>query len=435
MNKKILIIILILSMFLLSSCYRRGGVDYKPDTKRERFYQGSEGIRMYIDPNAPPPRIYYYSDAPTDDYNSFNIDVELHNVGASWTKGGLYVAGYDPSLIYLEGVNIPKTGGGIFQNCRVDLNLRDLSWDAVGGFLSCNFGDTGFELGGDTSTGQLFDSVRINNLFQLFGCEDCPEIDVNWDRAADALNFNFDFSAFGLDFDLLHHGQALLVILDSLTFDRFNGKAFMLAPDNYNYPGGESTIISFPGYIKTTWPSGLDETDTTFGVTACYAYSTYATPVVCIDPAPFSEDEKVCYPGQIDLKGSQGAPVAVTSVYQENTPRSVIFTIQVRNVGRGTVIYPGDLELCSPYYPGNLGVQSLDIVILGDIRMSGSAQRLRCTPNDNIIRLRDGRGQITCKYDMEYATAKSAYKAPLVIELWYGYREYLERHVRLKRVS
>ena len=135
------------------------------------------------------------------------------------------------------------------------------------------------------------------------------------------------------------------------------------------------------------------------------------------------------------MKGSQGAPVAVTRILQENTRRSIIFTIEIQNVGRGKIIYPGDLELCSPYYPGRLGIQSLDTVILGDIRLSGSPQRLRCTPDTNIIKLRDGRGQITCTYDLEYATAKSAYTAPLVIELWYGYMETQRRNVRIKRVS
>ena len=177
------------------------------------------------------------------------------------------------------------------------------------------------------------------------------------------------------------------------------------------------------------------ETDVSFLVTSCYLYTTYATPIVCVDPAPFSQDEKVCYPGQIDLKGSQGAPVAVSRVYQENTPRSVIFTIEVRNVGRGKVINPGYMELCSPYYPGRLSSQDENIVVLGDIRLSGSPQRLRCVPDNNLIRLRDGVGQITCTYDLEYATAKSAYKAPLVVELWYGYSESQIRNVHVKRVS
>ncbi|NQU98339.1 hypothetical protein HQ533_02640 [Candidatus Woesearchaeota archaeon] len=435
MKRRILITILLLTFLLVSSCSGRGP-DYPSNPERDRYYVGTEGVRMLIDPGAPPPRMYYYGDAPSEEYNTFSVDVELQNEGASWTKGGLYVSGYDPSLIFFDDINIPKTNTGLFDNCRVDLDLKDLSWDNIGGFLSCRTpSGTGFEIMGDPTTGQLIDGTRINNIFQLFGCDSCPEVDVNWDRGTEHFNFNFDFSAFGLDLDLLHHGQALIVILDSLSFDRFNGKSFILAPDNYNYPGGESTLLAFQGHIKDSWPSGLDETDVTFLVSSCYIYTTYATPVVCIDPAPFSQDEKVCYPGQIDLKGSQGAPVAVSRVIQENTPRSVIFTIVVQNVGRGEVINAGYMELCSPYYPGRLSPQDMDLVILGDIRLSGSQQRLRCVPDNNLIRLRDGRGQISCTYDLEYATAKSAYKAPLVVELWYGYRESQRRNINIKRVS
>ncbi|MFH1589792.1 MAG: hypothetical protein ABIB43_04465 [archaeon] len=427
MKKKLFIVTLILSLFMISACQNQT-TGYPSDPERDQYYKGSEGVRMLIQPNSPPPRIYYYSDAPTDDYNSFTIDMDIHNVGASWTKGGLYVSGYDPGLIKFVGFNIEKTGGGIFENCR--FNIRDLSWsNGISGFYGCNFGDGGgFEIDGS--------GVRVNDLLDLFGiCEDCPEIDVNWDKDSDSWNFNFDFSAFGLDIDMLHHGRALLIILDNIRFDRFNGETFLLAPDNYDYPGGESTIKSFVGSVQDTWPEGLDETDVTFMITSCYAYSTFATPIVCVDPAPFSQNEKVCYPGQIELKGSQGAPVAVTRVLQENTPRSIIFTIEVQNVGNGRVMYVGDLELCSPYYPGRLGVESLDTIILGDISMSGSSQRMKCTPNDQIIKLRDGRGQITCIYDLEYATAKSAYKAPLLIELWYGYTESQRRNVQIKRVS
>ena len=35
---------------------------------------------MLIDPGAPPPRLYYYSDAPTDSYNAFSVDVEVRSV-------------------------------------------------------------------------------------------------------------------------------------------------------------------------------------------------------------------------------------------------------------------------------------------------------------------------------------------------------------------
>jgi hypothetical protein len=367
----------------------------------------------------------------------FSIDVEVHNVGASWTKGGVYVSGYDPSLF--EVYKPINKDGSLLDNCRLNIDPKD-GWSAIGGFLSCNLGEHGsYEVGSDSNSDNWIDQVNVRDglagLAELFGWGDVPEVNFNWDRSTDSYNMNFDFSKITLDYDQFYHGQALLVILQSLTFDSYHGNPFRLAPDNYQFPGGESDILSFPGYIKHTWPPGMDQTDVTFLVTSCYAYSTFATPLVCIDPNPFSEDEKICRPGEVRMSGSQGAPIAVTRVYEEASRNSAIFTIEIQNIGNGKVYDPGHLKFCSPYYPGYVGPQSLDKVIVGDVRLSGSAQPLVCTPDDRVGRLRDGRGIIPCRYDYEYNSAKSAYRAPLVIELWYGYSETQRRNVYVKRVT
>jgi len=420
-------VFLLIMAFLLTSC----SGNRTPNTETTDFYTGSEGVRMQIENGAPPPRIYYYQDIGSKDYNKFDLAVDIHNVGASWTKGGIYISGYDPSLINIEGINIPKTKGGFFSYCSGGIDFNKLvSLKHLFAQISCMFPDgSGFDAGASGEGG----SAGVSKLLNLLGLchgETCPEINLNYDWTTGS--FSVDLSDFS--FDVLRNGRALMILLDQIKFDRFNGKQFFLAPDNYDYPGGESTVISFPGEVKS-WPTGLDHTDVSFLFTTCYAYTTYATPTVCIDPDPFSQNEKACYAGQIDMKSTQGAPVAITSISQENSPKSVIFTIQVRNVGPGKVINPLHLELCSPYYPGRLGLEDLDVVFVGDIRMSGSDKRLRCSPDNNAIRLRDGRGQITCTYDLEYATAKSAYKAPLIIELWYGYSETQRRDVRIKRAS
>ncbi|MFH1770885.1 MAG: hypothetical protein ABH828_05015 [archaeon] len=425
MNKKYFAISLLILLFILSSCSYggRGGSTYKPDPERAEFFQGTEGLRMWVDPGAPPPRIYFYSDA-SDDYNTFSVDVEIHNVGSSWTTGGLYVSGYDPGLINLYDINIPKTRGGFFDNCNVRFSVRSNLKSSLGGIFSCVFGNDdnqwGIEAGKEPGSKDL----------DYFGI-DTKWFDISWD--GNSRGYDLDISGLGLTYEESRYGGEMVKMLEALTLDRFNGKSFKLRPDNHLYPGGESTIISFPGYIDSNgWPEGLDSIDTTFLTTACYAYSTYATPIVCIDPDPFSGNEKACTPGMTDLKGSQGAPVAITNVYQENTYRSSIFTIDIQNVGRGDIIYPGALELCSPYYPGRLGPQYKDTVILAYIGIGDTM--LDCTPDGYMVKLRDGRGQITCTYEFEYATAKSAYTTPLVVELWYGYSESLRNNVHIKRV-
>lgn len=429
MKKKLLTTLLLLTVLLISSCNQWGTNNPGQPPEVAQYYQGSEGIRMTISPGAPPNRLYYYSDLPQQE-NIFDIEVELHNVGASYTRGGFYISGYDPTLITIPGMDPSAQSAQWWEDCNLGLNLGGSVW---GGNVNCNLGDRAFS-GALNSDGEW--QANINNIFQLLGIENAPELDINYDSSTHEGGFNLDISGLIMDgYFEGYHGLGLLALIGGLKFDRLNGRKFNLHPDNYDLPGGESEILSFEGFIKDSWPTGFDQTDATFLFTSCYAYATYATPTICVDPVPLSEHEKVCYPGQVDLKSSQGAPVAVTRVLQENTPRSIIFTIEVQNVGRGKIIDPGYLELCSPYYPGRLSIQHTDVVYLGDIRLSGSNQRLKCSPDDYKVRLRDGRGQITCRYDLEYATAKSAYKAPLIVELWYGYSETERRNVHIKRVS
>ena len=146
------------------------------------------------------------------------------------------------------------------------------------------------------------------------------------------------------------------------------------------------------------------------------------------------QDRKVCTPRHFTGTKGQGAPVAVTLIEQENTPRQAVFRIHVKNVGGGQVYDPGKLEMCSPYFPGRVTNQDLNVIYIGDIRVSGDLQRLRCTPN-NFLRLnpQTQEGIITCMYDIPFSGLRSAYRTPLVVELWYGYSKTMQRRVLIKR--
>jgi hypothetical protein len=189
------------------------------------------------------------------------------------------------------------------------------------------------------------------------------------------------------------------------------------------------------------WPAGLDQTRQSLLLTSCYQYTTYADPVVCIDPEPLSESRKVCIPRSRTWNGGNGAPVAVTSVEQENTPRKIIFRINVRNVGRGTVYDAGALEKCSPYYPRRTTPADLNVVDLGDVRVGtmglagrGGRAGITCFPERIRLDPTTRSGSTTCTYPIEYGDIKSAYQTPLVIELWYGYSEVVQRDLFIKRV-
>ena len=107
----------------------------------------------------------------------------------------------------------------------------------------------------------------------------------------------------------------------------------------------------------------------------------------------------------------------------------------------GTIIYEnmtkGNLKKCTLNRQATKQAANTPTVILPIQLDTGTtlALPITSTPDNRIIKLRDGRGMITCRYDMEYQTAKSAYRAPLVLELWYGYSETQRRNVHIKRVS
>ncbi len=398
------------------------------------YFVGHEGVRMlFFDPAAPPPRMYYFSDMRPDD-NRFLISVDVHNVGSSWTRGGVYISGYDPSMIRIREIDIPRLNGG-WGDCIIDFGVFGGAntgnfWDTFFGQVGCS--EVGFNA---YSQGSQNWGLRVNQLGQIFpGLADSwlGDIGFRYETVSGMPSVGMDFGS-AFNFDYLNRGQGLMILLSGLSFQRFNGQEYILAPNDYNFPGGERETIIFNGEIRG-WPRGLDRTERpiTFLATNCYIYATYAAPQVCIDPQPFNDVPKVCQPRPINFNRGTGAPVAITSVFQENTPRTVYFTINIQNVGIGQVFDMGYIERCSPYFPGRVGTNHLDVVYLIDARIGD--QQLFCTPaRGNGIRLANGRGTVICRYNIEFLTASSAFETPLILEVGYGYGETLRRHMTVKR--
>ena len=437
-QKLILLFLLVLSLSLTACIGQSTGWfnnNNQQNNAWSRYFEGTEGINMrFSDPSMPPPRMFYDSTADPDD-NAFQVAIDVQNVGSSWGRGGLYVSGYDPSMIRIDGIDIPKLSGG-WGDCVVDWGIvggQSGFFDSVIGQVGCSeTGLAGYNYGGNDW------GVAINDLGQLFGNEDAVWSD--WSFSYDQQGNNPQFSlGFGDNFNLdaLNRGQGLIILLAGLDFARFNGREYLLHPDDYNFPGGEPDTIVFEGQVRN-WPQGLDATDrrVPFLVTNCYAYATYAAPQVCIDPSPFDDTQvqnKVCRPREITFNGGNGAPVAVTSIEQENSRNRVFFTINIQNVDNGQVYDMGYLERCSPYFPGRVSPQALDKVYILDARIG--TQQLQCTPDrGDGVRLINGRGQFTCRYNMEFQTANSAYETPLILELGYGYSQTIQRSMTIKRV-
>jgi hypothetical protein len=392
-----------------------------------KYYQGFRGVEMAIMTGMPPYKMYYYGDAQD---NTFDVNVEVANVGSSWARGALFLSGYDPTMIEFQGINPARSSG---RACLVDIG--NIGFGEFGGTLRCEdfflgVGNSGtFEVGLRDlfgSSGAYPGSLDMNRLF--------GGMDLYFRQTEGGqTRFSIGFDNPNIDIEYANHGRLLIALFQGIDFTRNFGVEYLLEGDTYEFPGGDLDYVNFEGNI-VTWPPGLDYAYQKFLITNCYLYATYAAPLVCIDPVPYSEDRKVCFPQKYTGTKGQGAPVAVTYIYQENTPREARFDIHIKNIGGGDVYDPGKLEMCSPYFPGRVTNEDKNIVYIGDIRVSGDLQRLDCTPND-FVRLdpKTGSGIVTCSYLIPYSGLRSAYLTPLVVELWYGYSKTYEKSVLIKR--
>lgn len=182
--------------------------------------------------------------------------------------------------------------------------------------------------------------------------------------------------------------------------------------DQYNDEGTYDTET-----FTATSVSLPDETDSynpNLQISACYKYKTYASPVVCIDPDPYSSEleDEVCTVRDQSLSGGQGAPVAVTKVEESVTKDQVKFKIHFRNVGDGWVIDPDYINSDCP----DTDRENLNKVDV-NVRLSGA--QASCKPQ-NPVHLVNGAGYVVCD-TQKPSESTPAYTTPLLIELTYGY--------------
>jgi hypothetical protein len=137
--------------------------------------------------------------------------------------------------------------------------------------------------------------------------------------AAEDWSFFIDYNTPGYDFTI-----SILRDMASVYHLLHPRSMFYLEGDNRDFPGGNFEVLYFPSFVYDL-PEGVENYNPTFLVKACYDYVTIASPVMCIDPQPHSNAEKVCTPHTVHLSGGQGAPVAVTKVEQISSPSKIVF--------------------------------------------------------------------------------------------------------------
>ncbi len=412
----LLALLALVTLFLAGCGGFRGNENQYYNAERAKYYQGYDGVNARFD--QVPQKLFYYGNAEASAANDFPLSVAVLNKGASYTRGAVFLSGYDPNLIQFDEVPIALSYPG-----ACSLRIGDWSLNKFGMMVQCgdSFSWRGHE-------GNWLESISVHGKTWFKGTPlENLLVDFTSNNRGDSITFNWD----AWTFEAREHGIALIAILAGLSFRAFLGQEYLLAGDTYDYPGGEMDYIEYHGHIAN-WPQGTDDIQQTFLLTNCYMYTTFAAPLVCIDPQPYSENRKVCTPSVATWKSGQGAPVSISRITQENTPRTAVFHIEVTNSGGGTVFDAGSLEKCSPYYPGGAKSNDLNAIWIGEVRIGD--RLLQCTP-ENYIRLQGNRASFTCVYPIEYAELNSAYQTPLVIELWYGYSTTTQRNVLVKRVS
>lgn len=431
MLDRVLPVLLLLGLLIVAGCGGRG-----PEPPIHNTYEGTQGVEAQFIHGTPPPTIYYFEGAADRD-NSFVVEVDVRNVGASFARGGIFLSGYDPNMILFE--EIPVDPDGRYSACALDIG--NIATGNFGAIFRCD----GVEIGTNRQGGV---DIQLDDLAatwdDLFGTKIQEEkLFENTKVSVDARyltdgEYEIQFSAGAIDFEYAGRGRLFLALFSGIDFARNYGREFFLAGDTAAFPGGEMELFTYHGRV-VDWPPGLDEIRQNLLLTSCYLYTTYATPLVCIDPDPYGYGEKVCSPRTHTWGSGHGAPVTITSLYQESTPVKLRFDMEIRNVGTGQVYDPGYIEYCSPYYPGRVERRFLDVVYLGDVRIGQASlfegdARLECTPEYK-IRLTDGVGHVTCTLDISRLQSfRSAFETPLVVELWYGYSQTERRQVLLKRV-
>lgn len=423
-------ILLVLAALTIAAC--SGGANCSQGEACQ-YYQGSRGVVM--EPQDLPSDFYYQGGEPKES-NAREFAVRVENRGASDTYGAVFFAGFDPQTFSMykiddngnkEPFSIARTGG-----CSLTADGFSF-FNPSGDQPTFNFGISGdcgnFFVRGDSGGAIQAGGNPSTFLEDRLGVQ-LPDTDISVTLNDGELDVGFGVS--GALIDVWSHGRALVAIASEFSLEVYNGATYILPGENPDTPNGGEAYKAFRAEMKR-WPAGTDQYRFEYEMKNCYAYTTFVSPAICVDPNPQeSERNQVCQGDRTIGMGSQGGPVAVTQVEQANTGDNVILDFTVSNVGSGRVLDLGRLQACSPYYPGKRRPSMYNTVYIGQAYLGSDP--LNC--GKSTIRLNDGRAEFTCRYEFrgEYDVS-TAYTRPLKMELWYAYSDRIRRSINAQRIG
>lgn len=397
------------------------------------------------------------------------LNLMMHNVGSSATAGGIFVHGYDPNLITV----IAKPGewppiNNQSRNCAAQVSVVNTGSYNVGYFCSetdssiawggrvvnDNNGNSGVigTVGGlpiDSWLNDAYKGITGSNtdFFSRLGLFtndliSCGVVNGEFGCNAQLTNNAFNPNRASYGYLLINLYQPLLdknCANNCRPFPPKLSSGYALSGVSSDSPQGDALYYDY--YImldRNKWNPLLNDMPQDFQITACYLYTTTVTPSICINPDPTSAvGNQPCTTAPINFKDSQGAPIMVTRIEQQPRPGGTAFTIYIQQVGDGEVWLPEGFDYCSPWGP-RPDLRTTDAVQLLDARVTGDLQQLSCLPTSDtqrIVRLQNGKGQITCTYPITGPAANShaAYLSALTLEFGYVYQNSVDQQIVIHR--
>ncbi len=200
------------------------------------------------------------------------------------------------------------------------------------------------------------------------------------------------------------------------------------AKTRFNPEGGMTVISSEASVDSSLFTSAkIDNYDATIKAVMCYPYKTFAAVDVCVNPNPNRDPTNLdaCSPGTVGA-GSQGAPIAITSVDSIPQKGKARFVITISNVGGGDVIKESEVSRCTDV---ELDREHLDKVTLVSAALSNGFPVV-CVP-DGDISLISGKATLVCKAEGLDQTMP-AFQTVLQLELSYGYKKAIQKNVAVR---
>jgi len=427
-NKLFLIATILMLGIILTGC---GSTGYFGTSVPRKYYTGYKSIEMNFLTDSPPNTFYYDSQATDISVNTIPIHVEIYNQGSSDSYGAVFIHGFDPNIVSIDGSSPTTVGylnslgsvgaafnwfsGGHSANIMVNGASRSINFGIldVGGRQTISFSTLGYN-----SRSALFSSLGFamsqNSGGGSYGAISAGVVQSNVGSVLRPITIGM--------FDTYGWGAWL--------------KKFDLEGRNPNNPAGGMDVLEFPATIMTLPPS-MEQWTQPIYITSCFDYATHASAMVCIDPEPYSNVKKACRPLTVSLGGGQGAPVSVTSIEQRPGRGRTTFVINIRHNAQSTYDELYDyfnLYKCDPASGSTVKTTDKNVVQIGYVYLSDWDISMTCIP-DQVIRLdASGNGQITCSVQFPPGMSTSAYEAPLEVELWYGYSKTIYRNIIVKKI-